>query len=273
MLNTAKNATFQMCFKMSSPSPGRYEDCQVNLLSYKVSGITEYIQDGRSIVTSHGKVIFMPYGSTFTTRIIEPGEYIELRYTSSILPDPQVRLYTGFNIREMEAAFRRLLSVYTSKDESTFYSCQSQLYAIFAIIAKSSSSYLSHNQRRLLEPAIEYMQEHLFDPSFSIQEMESQTDISDKYFRTLFAAYYGMSPQRYMINERIQLAKTILAESPGTAMQVVADEIGYADALYFSRLFKKETGESPTQYARRMMEDPEPARTSIPRAGAFTPTP
>ncbi len=273
MLVTAQNATFQMCFKMSSPSPGRYEDCKVNLLSYKVSGVTEYIQGDRSIITSRGKVIFMPYGSTFTTRIIEPGEYIEVRYTSISRTGTDLRLYSGFNAREMEAAFRRLLSAYTSKDESTFYSCQAQLYQIFAIVAKSSTSYLSHNQRRLLEPAIEYMQEHLFDPAFTIREMESRTDISDKYFRTLFAAYYGMSPQRYMINERIQLAKTILAESPSTSMQVVADEIGYSDALYFSRLFKKETGESPTQYARRMEEEFGKPGPEIPRPGSFRPTP
>ncbi len=249
MFQAAKAASFLLAFKMSVPVPGVFSHGKANTLSFKISGITEYIQESGNVITSAGKLIYIPTGASFSTRIIDPGEYIEIRFSSTIPPaDTNVKVYSDFNVREMDAACRKLLACYTSKDEAAFFNCQAQLNHIFALVAQSNSGYLTSSQRQLLEPALVYMQDHLFDADFSVGEMQSRVGICSKYFRKLFTACYGMTPQRYMITERIKLARTLMRSRPAISIQQVADEIGYTDVFYFSRVFKKETGESPSHF-------------------------
>ncbi len=256
MLNAATAASFMLAFKMTTPVPGVFFRTKDHTLSFKISGVTEYIQEGGNVITSPGKLIYMPAGASFSTRIIDPGEYIEIRFSSPVPPaDTLVKVYTNFNVREMDASCRKLLACYTNKDEAAFFNCQAQLNHIFALVAQSNSSYLSSNKRQLLEPALEYMQDHLFDPDFSVSEMQSKVDICSKYFRKLFTSYYGMTPQRYMVSERIKLAKTLMQSRPFISIQQLSDEVGYTDAFYFSRVFKKETGESPSRVLARLDKD------------------
>ena len=60
-----------------------------------------------------------------------------------------------------------------------------------------------------------------------------------------------MTPQRYVINERIAMAKALMRDSPTLSVQAIAEAVGYNDAFYFSRLFKKEVHESPSHFAKR----------------------
>ncbi len=252
MLNAAKSASIVMAFKSVGMHSQHYGPISANVLSYKVSGVTEYFQENNHVVVSQGKVVFMPKGSIFYTNIIEPGEYLEIKFLSSVAADPNLKIYSGFNSREMERAFRSAINYYAGKDDAAFFNCQIQLNRIFSIIASSDSSYLSSHERNMLAPALEYMKDHIYDANFSVKEMHKKIEISDTYFRQLFNKSFHMSPQRYIINERIQLAKSVLADTPTVSIQHIAELVGYPDVFYFSRVFKKETGESPSHFAKRM---------------------
>lgn len=251
MLTAAKSASFIYAFKSVGTVSRHIGPISGHTLSYKVSGITEYFQGDNHIVTSPGKVVFMPKESVFSTNIVEPGEYIEMKFTSLDTPDPMIKLYSGFNAKEMEKAFREAISSYASKDESAFFNCQIQLNKVFALIAQSANSYVTSYERQLLFPALDYLKTHIYDPSFSVREMQSKVDISDTQFRKLFIKRFHMTPQRYVISERIQLAKSMLIDNPTVSLQQIAEAVGYTDAFYFSRIFKKELNESPSHFAKR----------------------
>jgi len=61
-----------------------------------------------------------------------------------------------------------------------------------------------------------------------------------------FKARTGLSPKQYLTKIRIDKAKELLA-GPLTIDQI-ASSVGFNDALYFSRQFKKSTGMSPSEY-------------------------
>ncbi|MGP6139074.1 MULTISPECIES: helix-turn-helix domain-containing protein [unclassified Jeotgalibaca] len=67
----------------------------------------------------------------------------------------------------------------------------------------------------------------------------------------IFKDQLGESPINYLIRYRLEKAKTLLDNTEDISIKETAHLIGYEDALYFSKLFKKYYGSSPTDYAKR----------------------
>ena len=77
-----------------------------------------------------------------------------------------------------------------------------------------------------------------------LAEAARQASLSLSQFNKRFRAYTGTSPARYVILQRIDRAKKLLAETPMT-LQQIADALGYSDIYYFHRQFRAETGQTP----------------------------
>ena len=72
------------------------------------------------------------------------------------------------------------------------------------------------------------------------------------YLRKLFKKEMGVTPLEYMTNLRMKKAETMLVAMWGRDYSVaeIGALCGYDDALYFSRVFKKHFGCSPTVFAK-----------------------
>ena len=71
--------------------------------------------------------------------------------------------------------------------------------------------------------------------------------VSDTYFRKIFIAKFGTSPKNYIIEERVLHAKSIIDSGDFTTVKELALAVGYKDALYFGKIFKKHFGMSPIE--------------------------
>ena len=82
----------------------------------------------------------------------------------------------------------------------------------------------------------------------AIREMPFHYD----YLRKLFKKEMGVTPLEYMTNLRMKKAETLLVAMWGRDYSVaeIGALCGYDDALYFSRVFKKYFGCSPTAFAK-----------------------
>ncbi len=71
------------------------------------------------------------------------------------------------------------------------------------------------------------------------------------YFRQVFQKTTGYSPLQYLTFKRISYAKQLLRLNyPGSmSIQEIGRRSGFVDSYYFSRIFKKETGLSPKEWA------------------------
>lgn len=83
--------------------------------------------------------------------------------------------------------------------------------------------------------------------SFDANEIASAVGLSPARLRVLFQAWIGESPQQFHTRHRIKQAQRLL-EQRSMAIYEVAYNVGFTDAHYFSRVFKRVTGMTPTQY-------------------------
>ena len=86
-----------------------------------------------------------------------------------------------------------------------------------------------------------------FADSIAISDVIEKSHYSQRHFIRLFSAAYGMTPQRYLLDVRIRHASAMLKESVLPVTEV-ALRCGFDDSNYFSRVFRKYTGRSPSEY-------------------------
>jgi AraC-like DNA-binding protein len=87
---------------------------------------------------------------------------------------------------------------------------------------------------------------NLADPR-ALPELLADLDRSYEHCCRVFAATYGVPPLRYLTTARIEQAKHLLRQ-PRAEVAAVARSVGYADAAYFSRVFRDQVGISPRRF-------------------------
>lgn len=89
-----------------------------------------------------------------------------------------------------------------------------------------------------------------YNTDINIENYAISKHMSTCWFIRSFKDYNGVSPMRYILNLRIANAKNLLHTTSYTIAEI-ANIVGYDNALYFSKLFKKYTGLSPSEYRKQ----------------------
>ena len=100
-----------------------------------------------------------------------------------------------------------------------------------------------------VERAAHYFKEN-YNKQISIEQYAEEHLMSVNWFIHSFKNVMKMSPMQYIIALRISTAKGYLENSTKNIAEI-SYEIGYENPLYFSRLFRKNTGMTPTEYRKR----------------------
>lgn len=103
--------------------------------------------------------------------------------------------------------------------------------------------------QKLVEDAINYVQEHYADSEISIAKVCGHLHISMGYFSGIFKKETQMTFNNYLLQLRMERAKELLRTTDWKTFEV-AEHIGYPDANYFSYSFKKQVGLSPKDYRK-----------------------
>lgn len=100
-----------------------------------------------------------------------------------------------------------------------------------------------------IERAVHYFNENYSKP-ISIEQYASEHLMSVNWFIHNFKNVMKVPPMQYIVSLRIAAAKGYLENSNKNIAEIAAT-VGYDNALYFSRLFRKYTGVTPTEYRKR----------------------
>lgn len=83
-----------------------------------------------------------------------------------------------------------------------------------------------------------------------VAAMARLSGLAERSFNRRFQQATGMSPLEYVHTLRMEEAKQML-ESGNASMETIASEVGYEDAAFFSRLFRRRVNLTPAQYRKR----------------------
>jgi transcriptional regulator GlxA family with amidase domain len=95
-----------------------------------------------------------------------------------------------------------------------------------------------------------------------VATMVEMSGLAERSFNRRFFQATGRSPMDYVQSLRLEEAKQIL-ETTTLAIEAVAQEVGYEDTSFFSRLFRRRTGITPAQYRKRFASLRKALRTSL----------
>ncbi len=117
-----------------------------------------------------------------------------------------------------------------------------------ALVARAFSApeTLSARTGDLVKQAIFYIQQH-FDQPLNRSDVADAISVSENYLSQIFRQEMGIALWDYLNRQRINHAQHLL-ESTSVSITGVAAAVGIYDPAYFSRIFHKQTGLSPSAY-------------------------
>ena len=248
MISYADDVKIISSFHKESKTYGKIESRLTHGFIFRMYGCAEYFFENKSLKVHAGEFIFLPKGSAYEYRTY-PGEntlYTSINFQASF-EKAEIAVYSAENFYAANYINQSFSELFKFGSESDKLKCLSILYDLLSYTLKLDSLKDSDDKKpNMIEPAIEHLKAHIYDASFKIEKLHGLCGISDTYFRKIFISRFGMTPQEYVLRERITHAKSIIESGDFDNIKEVALSVGYSDALYFSKAFKKFYGFPPS---------------------------
>lgn len=231
-------------FTVSSPK-GRLEKiCKRKsyALSFCIDGQITYTHNGNEIVSDKNHAVILPKGQTYTLYGNKTGIFPVINFQcADFLCDTVVSLPIQ-NPNTYIKDFEQIKAL------SLFNGNRTKMMSIFYDMLYRLSSQNTNNS--VITPAITYLERNYNNPSLTNAELAKQCNISEVYFRKMFAKHYKTTPKQYIVNIRISKAKILLAEN-SLKINTIAERCGFSNQYHFCRVFKEKTGLTPTEYMKQ----------------------
>lgn len=158
----------------------------------------------------------------------------------------------GCDTNEMESADTEEVLAESGKNmESAIAYAKKMISQAIEIRDQNSGN----KNRSILKTAVDFIDSHYMDEEISLNTVANVANVSSNHFSALFSQNMGQTFIEYLTTLRMNKAKELL-RCTGMRSSEIAGEIGYKDAHYFSYLFKKTQGMTPSDY-RKVREDKE----------------
>lgn len=229
------------------------------------------VSDGKGIITVENKRYFIKKGMLFyfhpellhsiETDIDDPMcflsihfSYAEVDYNDSKWSiKEENKLLPLEHVQELKDyypiidTFKRLIRCWTEKFPGYELICkamlQQLLYEIFGNIKKKNTNYSTSLK---VEKIIKYMHENI-NRRLTLTELSELVQLSPAYLSRTFKETTGYSVIEFFNKIKIDKGKEFISEGD-KKIKEVAELLGFKDEFYFSRIFKKIEGKSPSEY-------------------------
>lgn len=222
-------------------------------LAMKIAGRTSYTCNNKRYVSDVNNMLLINKNTRYTWSIEEHGKCIMIEFDGKFadcdfdfvdftLPDMVAQ--------EVSGLFISIANLWNIKKENYMLKCKSMFYRILDKATQSEKqSYLPSDYRHRLEPVINYIHVNYADKDITNETLAAIAGMSTVYFRKMFTKVYSVSPIKYLRKLRIKKATELLIGDVASISDI-ADMAGYGSVYNFSKMFKSETGVSPSQYAK-----------------------
>lgn len=156
----------------------------------------------------------------------------------------------GCDTNEMESADTEEVLAESGKNmESAIAYAKKMISQAIEIRDQNSGN----KNRSILKTAVDFIDSHYMDEEISLNTVANVANVSSNHFSAQFSQNMGQTFIEYLTTLRMNKAKELL-RCTGMRSSEIAGEIGYKDAHYFSYLFKKTQGMTPSDYRKAREE-------------------
>ncbi|MBP3600634.1 MAG: helix-turn-helix domain-containing protein [Clostridia bacterium] len=218
-----------------------------NLLHLITSGEREYKFKDRTIKLKKGAVLFIPDNTYYLTTsydiddiscggigicfdIFDPDGNI-------IYIEPDIYYEWGERKEKATDYFESINNLYKYSPEA--FTLKITILKLLHTLAKTQS--VLNGNYSLLEPALNFIAEH-YNENLSVSQYAKLCKISESHFRKKFTECMGISPIDYRNEIRFRKAKLLYQKN--YTLQEIAEKVGFSDASYLSKMYKRHTGTS-----------------------------
>jgi AraC-like DNA-binding protein len=213
---------------------------------YRIKGKVEYYTNGEVITVNAGELVFLPKGSEYVINSYD-STYTSINFEAKI-ENPRITLYSLNDYSSARGMFLSFPDIWNFGNQSERYKCLSEFYDLLSYISRIEHlSEVERGNYRILTPALEFLKGHIFDYDLRVSALHEKCGISDTYFRKIFVSRFGMTPQEYVLKERLTRARLIIEGGDYDSIRAVSESVGYNDPLYFSKAFRKHYGVPPSE--------------------------
>lgn len=224
------------------------------------------VEEGQAVADalSESAGVALPSPGRVGTRFLIPGESAE---------DVEERAYAFATTlaRELErvdsSEIRIGIGEIVEKPEEIFQSFKTARHIRHLLAERTDEKAIILGTREMGEPTDEkapavvneaklYMSLHFSEPGLMLQDVAKAVSMSSSRFSTVFSQQNGQTFTEYLVTLRLKKAKELLRTTNERSSQI-AREVGYNDAHYFSYIFKKNTGMTPSDYRLQYQNQPE----------------
>ena len=121
------------------------------------------------------------------------------------------------------------------------------LYTLSFIPKQSEKSAPNKNSENLFDMIVDYVDTHFRDKQITLRAVADIFSYTEKYLSHFFKTRMNTGFNEYLNSLRIQYAHRLIGEG-FSSVSDIADLCGFADPLYFSKVFKKKVGYAPSKY-------------------------
>lgn len=225
-------------------------------LLYVVRGEMELSASKKSTRARSGSVFLIPPRThyTYTYSGGEPLEYLWAHFTGSyaegLLRDCGVYPLPFFGVAadsgSVSEGFRRMFEEFERHPQLVDRRTAVFLQEIILDVAEG----VSRTGARLpIEVSLRYIHSS-YDSPLSVPELAAMENLSNSRYIALFKECMGMPPSAYIIRLRMNAARELL-RTTDMSVKRIGILVGYSDAHFFSKLFKKHVGLSPVEFREK----------------------
>lgn len=227
---------------------------KTDTIYYVISGKMEFEADGRENIADANSLFYMAKSEKRIFSNPSNSEKCLIYFVTFDLKDEMLFESLGVEriIKDEDMSLQKLMRDInkTHLSEGPAYKVREfSLFSmlIYQIITHKINTDSSYETDMKINKAVEYIRKNHYK-KVSVEDLCKITGYSTSHLRRLFCATYGISPQEYLINYRIQKAQEMLLEESGRNISEIAESLGICNSAYFCKIFKAKTGISPHKY-------------------------
>lgn len=219
-------------------------------ISLRLNTNGKYYFSGQTVSFKTPSICIVPQGVAYE-RVSFEDDILVIHFDFLNCKMDGIEVYKISDVEKYRRLFDKALNLRLGGYAGAKYSETAVLYEILSALSKDLRSWGSRTD--YIAESADYMKQNFYNPELSIDTLAKRANVSPAQYRRKFRQLYGASPKRYLDVLRFSYAKSLL-ETGYYSQKEIAFRCGFSSVEYFRTAFKKEYGNSVSEYRLKITE-------------------